>query len=193
MSFPSSPGIAPQPFAPAGHPLQNVVESLFGNSEPGAAIHHLALVQRLPNALGLPAPHTMLYAIAPVGPEVDPEEFIALTIARACREATAKGPVWGAVLALELNSVQVPRNDEVAENRARRMRGDHQLHTHPGCYEATWLYAACADGRRWWGLHRLTGPQAGSITGPLQLQGPPQDGDRMPHARTLRAVVGLPF
>lgn len=171
-------------------PMQQVLSMYFGLSDPGDIMHHLVVARPTrPNAFGFPDLNTLelsVVAIAPAG-EGTPEDLIASALLR----AAGKGPVWGAALTMETHQVVVDTRDEVAENRMRRMRADRQLDQHPDAVETTTLYAACADTRRWWGTHWLTGPDAGTVDGPNLLEGPPTVWDRGDLSRLIRRTVGI--
>lgn len=80
----------------------------------------------------------------------------------------------------------------MTENRARLLHAERKLQEHPKAVEATELYAACRDGRRWIGRHILTGPMAGTVGGPLVGLGPLVDGEkRFPYQRLIRRAVGI--
>lgn len=147
------------------------LDTLLGHSKPGQTIHHMLLAATEPGsrtALGLPDPDrlkTTMFAIAPAGPE-GVDEFISRTILAGIAEMHQRQAVIHfAGLAME-GWVVRGDGDEVTENRARRLHADRRLHEHAAAVEETRLYAASRDGRRWTGRHVLTGPQAGTVTGP---------------------------
>lgn len=179
--------------------MLDLISIYFGTSEPGAAIHHLVLGtcdSRTP--LGLPDTSKLalsVYVIAPVygEGEADRHRKTQGFIADALRDAAAQtGPAWVAAFTMEVTRASVDNRDEAAENRLRRMEGDGQIHRHPSAAEQTLLYAACADGRRWHGVHTLTGPQAGHLDGPHLIEGRATDIDRTAlHGRKIRRAVGI--
>lgn len=160
-----------------------LISTYFGTSEPGAAIHHLVLgTCDSRNALGLPDTSKLalsVYAIAPVygEGEADVHRKTQRFVADTLRDAAAKtGPAWVAAFTMEVN----------------RLVFDGPLDRHPSAVEQTLLYAACADGRRWHGVHTITGPQAGHLDGPHLLEGQPTDADRTAqHGRKIRRAVGI--
>jgi hypothetical protein len=174
--------------------MTSLIGTYFGRSQPGDELHHLVLARPGRNALGLPdltRPQIAVYALAPANPAEPPEQFIGRSVLAAVAQELNQGPLWGAVLTLEQHHVHA-LGDEVAENRARRMAHDQQLEQHPDAVEATVLYAACADARRWHGNHWLTGPRAGTIDGPhLLSRGPDPERDGGSLARVIRHAVGI--
>jgi hypothetical protein len=176
--------------------ITRYLSGLFGNSEPGARLHQMMFATAALDdltALGLPDPAKLqltIYAIAPTG-EVDADAFVAQSIAAAIAEAHHQRiQPWFAGLAMERVMVGFDGN-EVSENLARRLRADRKLQDHPASTEATELYAACRDGRRWWGRHLLTGDRAGKITGPMLMGGPLRPREQGPHQALIRQAVGL--
>ncbi len=177
--------------------INDLLHVYFGESTPGDELHHLVLATTAPdevNALGLPDPDKMrmsVFAIAPVGSEEDPGRFVAKSIIGATVEmAQRRHVVHFAVLTMEIHTIPKDGN-EVTENRARRMSADNVLHEHPDAVEATQLYAACRDGRRWHGQHILTGPHAGTVIGPELLHGPITDDEDALWPRLVRQAVGI--
>ncbi len=170
---------------------------LFGNSEPGQTMHHMLVAvaeSAAGSALGFLRADKLevwMFAIAVVGPD-RVEEFIAKTIADATEAARVQGKVpYFVGLTLERHLVVFADRDEVTENRARRMVADQQLHEHPEAVEVTQLYAASRDGRRWSGVHFLTGEQAGKMAGPFLREGPIAAEEDATPQRLVRAMVGL--
>lgn len=173
--------------------LDGYMSSLFGNSEPGKILHALLVAAADPgavNALGIPDLAVYWYAIAPTA-EVNPEQFIAQTIMASIVQARAKGTeVHFAGLATEAHTV-VDDGTEVTENRARVLLADHRLEEHPAAVEVTRLYAACRAGRRWYGVHTLTGPKAGTVAGPYLRWGGLRPEERGLHQNLIRTAVGI--
>lgn len=174
--------------------INGYLDTLFGHSEPGQVIHHLLTASAGPadhNLLGLPDPDKLqvrIYGIAPDN-NVDAAQFIAKTIAGAVIEAKENdAAVYFAGLAVEAHVV-LDNGDEVNQNRALRLHTDGELDKHENAVEATRLYAACRDGRRWTGVHILTGVKAGAIRGPKVLSGPLTPGDKGLHPQLIRAAV----
>lgn len=168
---------------------------LLGRSEPGAVLHTLMVATAEPghrSALGLVESdklHNSVYAIAP-DDTVDADQFIAKVIMNAAIEAhTAGRVILFAGLAIEAHKALLPEDDEVSENRARRLQADRKLHEHPTAVEVTRLYAAASDGRRWVGEHYLTGPMAGTIIGPEVRVGSLANDEREPQHRLVRLLV----
>lgn len=162
---------------------------LFGHSEPGQTIHHLLVAATEP---GVDRPDVSVFGILPTE-DVNPEEFIAQTIAVAILEAMKAGrSIHFAGLAVEAHAVFYPDDgNEVTENLARRLHADHKLQEHPEAVEVTRLYAAARDGRRWVGEHFLTGPYAGRVSGPTVVAGRFVEVERGLHQRLVRAAVGI--
>lgn len=178
--------------------IENYLSNLFGRSEPGQVIHHLLFATAEPadhTALGLPDPGKLkvaIYAIAPTG-DVDADRFVSQTIMAAIAEAHRnKTAVHFAGLAMEAHAVK-DDGTEVTGNLARRLVADRKLQEHPGAVEVTRLYAACRDGRRWTGEHILTGPKAGTISGPRLRVGALAPQESGPQQRLVRAAVDLRF
>ncbi len=178
--------------------VDKYLRTCFGNSEPGDTMHHLLVAEANPNArgpLGQVDPDELrvtIYAIAPVGPDIKPEDFIAQTITAATVQAHQRGHVIHfAALTKEAHVVICDGNDEVMENRSRRMLADRQLEQHPLAVEASILYAAASDGRRWGGTHTLTGPDAGQVAGPTEIVGPIRRSELGIHERLIRMAVGI--
>lgn len=169
----------------------------FGHSDPGDANHHLVLAYALPNALGLPGDDLSRHVcvIAPVwdaGSGMEPPgQFVPRAVIDAITSVPSGALIQMVTFTVETHIVP-PTDDEAKENRQRRMLADHQLHEHPDAAEATLLYAASRDGRRWCGTHWLTGPKAGTILGPIEVAGPPTNDDRKaPCGQTIRRAVGI--
>lgn len=169
---------------------------LFGGSDPGDSMSHLTLVTAHRSdhtPLGFPVPDKLKsswWALAPSG-DVDANTFIARAIAMAVIDADQRDErVYLAALAVEAHTV-VDDGDEVTENLARRLHPERKLHEHPRAVEATLLYAACRDGRRWTGTHLLTGPKAGAVLGPVEHVGPLVAEESMWFARLIRKAAGL--
>lgn len=176
--------------------IEKYLSTLFGNSEPGAVIHSLLVVAADPadhTALGFPDPEKLqgtFYAIAP-DETVDADQFVSQAITAAAVQAQKDATVIHfAGLAMEAYTV-ADDGCEVTENLARRLTADRKLSEHPAAVEVTMLYAACRDGRRWGGEHYLTGPKAGTKSGPQVWVGPLAPQERGSRKRLIRAVVGL--
>lgn len=173
------------------------LDTLFGHSEPGAAMHHLLLAVTGPagrDALGLPAPaeiEVTICAIAPVNESArDAEDFVTRAIGAAIIDTVRKGStIHFAGLAME-NLVATGSRAEMAE--AQRTLATGGLENHPGVIEATHLYAAARDGRRWAGVHLLTGPEAGRKEGPTLHTGPLLATEHSVRRAMLRAAVRHP-
>lgn len=176
--------------------VEDYLRILFGRSDPGDTIHHLLIASCPPEdrtALGGVQTDKLqlsMYAIAPVGP-IDVERFIAQSIRDAIAQQRRDGLVpYFAGLAREMLHLDI-EGDEVAENRARRMRADGKLQDHPDAAEVTLLYAACTDGRRWVGEHVLTGAKAGTVVGPELRNGAITAEESGLHKRLVRVAAGL--
>jgi hypothetical protein len=176
--------------------IDGYLDNLFGSSEPGQTMHHMLFATAGAadrTALGLPTPDGLkvtYYAIAPTE-EVDADQFVAQTIVAAIAEARQKDAVvYFAGLAVEGYAV-IDDGTELTENLARRLQADRKLEEHPGAVEVTRLYAACRDGRRWVGEHHLTGPKAGTVSGPQVRVGALARQEGGLHQRLVRAAVGL--
>lgn len=173
--------------------IDGYLSSLFGRSEPGQTMHHLLVATANPadgSVLGIPNLEVAVYAIAPTG-DVDAEQLLAETIMTAIVWARRKGAVVHfAGLAMEVYTIADDGN-EVTENRARLLLAERRLQEHPDAVEMTRLYAACRDGRRWTGGHILTGPKAGTVSGPHARVGGIAPQEKGMHQRLVRAAVGL--
>lgn len=151
--------------------ILKTIDWMLRSSEPGDALHHLYLAHLDRDPLGRSClVHAMVAAIAAEKAEglESPDTFIPKAIVTTIKQTTTDhGPLYLVVLALEV------------------FRGD---------VEATQVYAAVADGRRWYGAHYLTGPRAGQVDGPHALPSgaPLAEAERvMPHARLVRQAVRL--
>lgn len=170
------------------------VAVLFGTSEPGAKLHHLVLVREERTALGLPEPRLYVYAIAPTFADArESERFTARTVLAASHDPEFPEPPLLAALTMEMVTVpEEVQQDEAVANRARVLHAAGHLDDHPLAVEVTRLYAAAPDGRRWTGMHWLTGPQAGEVDGPtLRARGTRTEMDGWPFAKLIRHSVGL--
>lgn len=176
--------------------IEGWLDHMLSQADPGDSTHTLVLAHAKPGALGVAELESTYAVLAYVPTEQFPtiERFITVAISKLAHEARADGPIYLAVLAVEGVRVNLTNAGEEVENRARRMQGDGQLMDHELAEEVTFLYAACADGRRWHGKRWYRGARAGKKDGPLMLQPWQRDrSDRWSSARLLRAVVGLPW
>lgn len=173
--------------------ILDLIGVYFGQSSPGDEMHHAIFAYPSQTALGVPDLGIDVLAIAPVAAEERTDTFIARSITARAVES-GKPPNYLVVLTMETHHVALPVGaDEAAENRLRRMHADRRVQDHELAVEETLLYAACRDGRRWWGSHSLTGPDAGRVDGPhLAPAGSRVESERwMPHARLIRRAVGI--
>ena len=169
------------------------LDMMLTSSEPGAEMHHLHVVAAPAGEvgpLGVVAKAKLevsVYAIAAQqGSGPDPEQFTEQVIVAAALDHHRKGKrVLFAALSQEVWAVE-PWDQLAVELRAQR-----RLSEHPNMAEATTVYGACADGRRWASMRWLTGPQAGEKLGMDLLVGAPQRGEGGPQARLVRRLVGL--
>lgn len=175
--------------------IRRHLDGLLTGSKPGAIMNHLCVVAAPRGAvgpLGLPEEtqlKTTVYAIAP-DQTVDVREFIGKVIKGVAVEADQAGTaVLFAGLGQEVWGVYA-MDDRVPPHLAQEGR----LHEHPNAAEATLVYAAAADGRRWRGMRWLTGPEAGTGEHIDQLAGRPQpeEGRGVAGAALLRRLVGQP-
>jgi hypothetical protein len=176
--------------------IEGYLGVLLGQSTPGQALHHFLIAAADPadcTILGLPQPDKLkvsMYAIAPDS-TVDPDRFVAQAMTAAVVELRQNSQVvYFTGLAMEVYGV-VNDGTEVTQNLARRLIADRKLEEHPSSFEATRLYAACRDGRRWTGEHFLTGPRAGTILGPTMRVGALMAQESGLHQHVVRAAVGL--
>lgn len=172
--------------------IEGLLGGIFGQSAAGDEMHHALLGHRRTTALGVPDLKVTIVVIADMPRGEPPEVFVGKAIAAAgLREPE---PVYLAAVAMEVHTVTVG-GDEASDNRARRLHADGQLRRHELAVEQTMLYAAAADGRRWHGAHRLTGPDAGAVDGPHLLAAGFRDRNdyASPLAAVIRRVVGLPW
>lgn len=179
--------------------IKQQLDMLLKSSDPGDSLHHLHVVTSdgKPGPLGPPAEsqlETTVYAIMPVGADVDPETFTANVVVRAAMENIEKGrmPVFAA-LSQEMVTVEAPAGhqgpDPVAEEILAR---GGSLAEHPAAMEVTVLYAACRDGRRWKGRRYLTGARAGEIEEAELLVGRVRPRESvLSVAPLIRKLVGL--
>lgn len=162
----------------------------FGEAEPGAALHHLLIATSRPEdltPLGQPDRDELAVdfsVIAPVG-NVDSEDLVHATIIQAGGRLREAGrTVRFAALTMEVNLA--PYDDQ-----ARKLDRTRSVSKHPKAYEATILYAACDDGRRWHGTHYVTGPRAGQTDEPTAHDGHVRADEQRTQHRLIRALVGL--
>lgn len=178
--------------------ITSYLEVVFGRSSPGDALHHLLVAAAKPgrSPLGLVDADKLevyMYAIAPDRTVEDVDQFIAKVFMSAAIEAHQGGrAIHFAALAIEGYVPLIAEDDEAAENLARRLKAEDKLNEHPSAVEATRLYAACSDGRRWSGQHILTGPAAGTIIGPDLRVGGLADDERgsLFHRLVRKLVMG---
>lgn len=174
------------------------LDNLLSSSEPGAEIHHLHVVEAPLGAVGPlglfdeEKTRVCVYAILPTG-DVDPEEFAMQVVVSAAVEADKRNNV---VVFAGLSQEMVGLKNEDVDDLARRIRAENRsLIEHPKAFEATVLYAACRDGRRWTGRRFLTGDLAGTTEGVETLVGAPDrnEGAIVRAAPALRRLVGIRF
>lgn len=170
------------------------LNSMFGKSEPGDSLHHLLVVSAKPedrNAVGAydeDKVHVTFCAIEPDS-KVDPTQFAMETLmAVVIKEKSEEGrrPIFVA-LSQEVHIVAGHGPDE----RAAQLLRERRLSEHPDSFEATCLYAACQDGRRWVGTHFLTGQQAGTVAGPYVRLGSLAPDEAGFEREVVRRVVGI--
>lgn len=171
------------------------LNQLLESSDPGQELHHLHVVTSdgKPGPLGPPTPdqlETTVYAIMPVGPDVDPDVFTQNVVVSAAIENIKKArlPVFAA---LSQEMWQIPREswDEQAEKLAS---SGGSYGEHPAAIEVTVLYGACRDGRRWTGRRYLTGSRAGETEQIELLVGRPRPREGLVSpAPLIRKLVGM--
>lgn len=170
--------------------IDGYLSGVFGQSEPGAALHRL-LVATAPatsGPLGIPELAVTYYAIDASG-DRDPEGFIAKTIMASVVEAFEKSAVVHfAGLTMEVDSVDTGPSER---EQVDALLAEHRLRDHPAAIEVTRLYAACRDGRRWVGEHFLTGPRAGTVDGPHLRIGGLSPGEKGLHQNLIRRAVAI--
>lgn len=173
--------------------LMRHLNSLLSSSEQGDMIHHLHVVSAPADAVGPLGTideakiHSAVYAIVPTG-DVDPEMFTAQVIVMAgVEEVKRNARVLFAGLSQEM--VTVSDGDDLARDLRRRGK----LSEHPRAVEATVLYAAARDGRRWRGIRWLTGERAGTTDKVDIIVGKvtPQEGSGVRAAELVRRLVGI--
>lgn len=178
--------------------IDQYMSTLLGHSSPGGALHHLLLVtaerDALRTPLGIIDPDSLkitMNAIAPVGgDQAEADQFITDSIVTSIGRVVTKGEVIHfAGLAMEFHHVMATSSSDHAT--IQRMQDKGQLHHHPDVVEATRLWAASHDGRRWVGTHYLTGPQAGTIEGPSLRWGTISADELGDRPRLIRRAVGL--
>lgn len=168
---------------------------LLGQAEPGAAMHHLSVIscpQGAVGPLGTVDPEQLKQTFASIAyhpvPEETCEQFVARSVMAVGIEQVRTGmTVVFAAISQEMCTVQSPRVDELA----RRLMAQGRLSEHPDAVEATLVYGACRDGRRWQSRRWVTGPQAGKVEDAVMLVGPPtaREGS-LPVAPLVRRLVG---
>ena len=192
---------------PRGPPMTAIPEDmimrhldlLLTNSEPGATMHYLHVITAPPGAvgpLGLPDEEQLeahVYAIAPDQTTVDVGEFIAQVIMGAAVEADRKNSVvLFAALSQEVWALTSTEEEDDLE-LVRRLSREGRVHEHPAAAEATLVYAASRDGRRWRGRRWITGAKAGTTEDVDILVGRPQPGEApgITAAPLLRRLAGI--
>lgn len=172
--------------------VDQYLDTLLGHSEPGQSTHHLLVAVQSPagsSPLGVTGLEVHLYALVPAGDTVG--RLVAQAIMKAVTDSRLQHtPIHFLGLALEVFAVY-DDGDEVTANRAHLLAGEKRLQEHPKAVEVTQMYAACRDGRRWFGKQALTGPNAGQKTGPLLMAGDADIQEGGIHQRLIRAAVGL--
>jgi hypothetical protein len=173
--------------------LDNVINGIFrmfGDSKPGDSIHNLIVVAADRSGKF----HTSVYAIVHT-PDTTLGWLLSSTFNMAANSTAKDGHTTVfAMLSLEINTTKFPQGiDEasVAEReRQLQMRAQHRLDEHEHSREVTMMYSAAADGRRWTGWYEITGPNAGSKTGPTELTGPVTKQEIGLQHRLVRRLVG---
>jgi hypothetical protein len=172
------------------------LDSLLTSSEPGDILHHLHVLFAADGAVGpfgIPTEEQLqlhVYAIAPVGPDVEPEEFVLKSMAAAGVQHRSRGEK---ILFAAMNQEMWEVGREDFDDHARDLLKQGRLEDHPDSVEVTVVYAVARDGRRWLGRRWLTGPKAGQ-TGDLDLiVGAPRASEAfgLPFATVLRRLVGM--
>jgi hypothetical protein len=179
--------------------IKRHLDSLLGNSDPGDSLHHLHVVAADKGAtgpLGVVSESALgvyVYAIAYDKASADSrwpnaEAFIRDTIKAAYIDHAKEGRViLFAGMSAEIWGIERGKNDALSE----RLLAAGRLQEHPNAVEATYVYAACRDGRRWRGTRYLTGPKAGT-TDVEVIVGPQFPGESaLPMAPWVRHLVGL--
>lgn len=158
----------------------------LNQSDPGDSLHHLAVALHV--VVDDADVQTHMYAIASDGP--DPDQMIAGAILAAVDKARDAGKVI-AFVTLSQEMWTVGRQDW--DEQAKLLHAERKLEEHPKAVEATIIYGACADGRRWRGRRYLTGPRAGETADVEMLVGAPMPGESkgIRTERLLRWMVGL--
>lgn len=173
--------------------IKSYLDNLLLTSDAGDSLHHLFVVtapaERGP--LGLVDESKTALKIYGIAAQVDETEraadFVKEVVMAAAVEAhkEREAVVW-AGLSQEVFMVDGAFNDD-----ARRLHQEGRLNEHPDAAEATVVYAACADGRRWRGKRWLTGPKAGTTEDVDLLVGRPTKGEGYGADGLIRKLVGL--
>lgn len=165
----------------------------LNQSEPGAELHHLSVLTTSadPGPLGVAGDvESWMFVIAASGGPEAAMKAVAQTVVGATAEVRAKGlKTVFAVVSQEVWLVDAENFDDLS----RRLMAEGKLNTHPKAVEATFVYGACADGRRWRGFRYLTGPRAGQTRDVRLLVGAVSDSEAGPvvAAPMVRRMVGL--
>jgi hypothetical protein len=148
---------------------------LLEQADPGDSMHHLIVVADenygKVGPLGLPAepkPSVSFFMLA-ADQSVEPVEvFIAKAIAGVALDHTSRGEtIVFAALSQEVWAIEDPDEADHKQIAAGR------LNENPDAAEATFVYGASRDGRRWHSRRWVSGPKAGQtedvdiITGPV--------------------------
>jgi len=176
------------------------LNQLLTSSDPGDIMHHLYVVAAPVSAVGpfgLADPEKLkvaVYAIAPVGPDINPIEFVRTAIVASLGEHARRGerPLFAA-LSQESWYVDREELDDDADQLAEQLLRERRLHEHPDAAEVTTVYGVCADGRRWRGRRYLTGAKAGQDATIETLVGRPRrdEADGMPYVPAMCRLVGI--
>jgi hypothetical protein len=163
----------------------------FGTSEPGAWISYLYVVTTEADKTD---PMICVGAIAPQSPNEDAglmESFIKQQKEEARKKNRLVSYVM-MILETTILTVDVRSSeDEKKIDDVGLLLQQHRLHEHKESCEVTLMYAACTDGRRWFGKHDLTGPTASQKLGPKLMTGPLASEEKYSRFGFIRGIVGI--
>lgn len=168
---------------------------LLENSDPGDMIHHLHVVAAPLDDSGVPDLNrlaTTVYAIMMSGPE-DETMIEKVMVHAAVSHSQSNQAIVFAALSQEAWVAEAADPETIHE--LVRLSSEGRLAEHPDTHEATLVYAACRDGRRWRGRRWLTGPKAGKTEDVALIVGRVEqdEGAGVETANQLLRLVTIPL
>ena len=140
------------------------MDMLLNSSKPGAELQYLHVISAGKNAargpLGMPGKSALEAMICAIVPDTPTPQEVPAWIRKACAGIYAEHINEGKTIMFAATGQEV-WVAPVRNERERRLRAEGRLDEHPEAIEATIVYGAARDGRRWRGMRYLTGPNAG--------------------------------